>query len=200
MGAERRRETPATRAAVLQTHLCDRARTITLPHDPKELLKDLRNYLIAAADDGRLAMKPSEVWPRLKVSDSPVGHPPEYLGIYGGEKDLKRTATKPHFVRRDGAWFVFTITVRACRDKPLELIAYDFELCFPGAAVRDGGLPRFVRFDLNQPGHENESRGLRSHLHPGHDDLSVPAPLMTPLEVLDVFVTTLLIPAHPRRA
>jgi hypothetical protein len=45
----------------------------------------------------------------------------------------------------------------------------------------------FLRFDLNLPEHENQQRELRCHLHPGSDDVLVPAPMMSPLEVLDLF-------------
>ncbi|MFS8069055.1 MAG: hypothetical protein ACMG6S_22070, partial [Byssovorax sp.] len=41
---------------------------------------------------------------------------------------------------------------------------------------------------LNLPGHGNEKRDLRCHLHPGSDDLLVPAPLLTPSELLTLFI------------
>jgi hypothetical protein len=36
--------------------------------------------------------------------------------------------------------------------------------------------------------HRNETRELRSHLHPGSDDILAPAPLMSPLEILGLFI------------
>ena len=66
------------------------------------------------------------------------------------------------------------------------LWAYDFELVFP-----EGHEPAFVRFDLNEPGHPNEDREIRSHMHPGNDDLLVPAPVMGPRELIDVLVRRL---------
>lgn len=65
----------------------------------------------------------------------------------------------------------------------LELIAYDFEIRFPPGT----GAP-FLRFDLNLPAHRNEDRELRSHLHPGSNDILVPAPMMSPTELLTLFV------------
>lgn len=59
-------------------------------------------------------------------------------------------------------------------------------------------MPKFVRFDLNMPGHHNEAPGLRCHLHPGHDDLQVPAPFMKPLEIVDLCVYGLTWPAKLR--
>lgn len=188
------------RAEVLQAHLCEREAKLSLPEDYRELVRQMRKHLVDACDEGHLAMKHSDIYGRLKVFDSPLGEPPVYQGIYGGEKDLKRTGHKPHFLRRDGGWLVFTITVKHRRGRPLELIAYDFEVCFPPHAVTSGGFPRFVRFDLNQPAHGNEDRGLRSHLHPGHDDLIVPGPLMTPLELLDLCAVGLPVLEHPRKA
>ena len=99
--------------------------------------------------------------------------------IVGGEKNQSRDPSLPHLRRDDDAWFDFSIGVRE-GDKQLELLAYDFEIRFsPGM-----GVP-FLRFDLNPPGHSNE---MRCHLHPGSDDILVPAPLMSPLEILELFV------------
>lgn len=42
----------------------------------------------------------------------------------------------------------------------------------------------FVRFDMNQPGHDNEDLGLRSHVHPGHEDLLLPGAVLSPVEAL----------------
>ena len=77
---------------------------------------------------------------------------------------------------------------------PLQLLAYDFELRFPEAQV-----PGWIRIDLNLPGHDNEEDGLRSHLHPGNDDLQAPAPLLSPLELLDLFLHGLRGRGKPRR-
>jgi hypothetical protein len=41
---------------------------------------------------------------------------------------------------------------------------------------------------LNLPGHRNESRDLRSHVHFGSDDHLAPAPLLTPKELLYYFI------------
>lgn len=57
------------------------------------------------------------------------------------------------------------------------------KLPFPPGA----GTP-FLRFDLNLPAHRNEDRELRSHLHPGSNDILVPAPMMSPTEVVTLFV------------
>jgi hypothetical protein len=172
--------TPADRARLLQDHLCEREHTLRLPSEPRMLEREIRNRLVNACDEGILAMKPHEIYAQLKLSDSPLDRRPEYKGIYGGEKDLKRTGKRPCFRRRD---------------------AYDFELCFPERDDREARLPRFVRFDLNQPAHDNESRGLRCHMHPGHDDLIAPAPLMSPLELLDLFLSSeLALPEEPRMA
>ena len=186
---------------VLQAHLCARASSLCMPVEPKLLLREIRDHLVSACDDGLLAMKPHDVFARLKLKGSPLGEQPEYMGIYGGDKDLKRTGQRPRFLRRDGAWFVFTITIRKRDAEALELYAYDFELCFPKRDDLPAPLPRFVRFDLNQPGHDNQTKGLRCHTHPGHDDLMAPAPLMSPIELLDLFLNdALVLPERPRKA
>lgn len=112
--------------------------------------------------------------------------------IFGGEKNQGREKSLPHFERNDGAWFDFSITVREV-GAHLELLSYNFEIRFaPGM-----GSP-FLRFDLNLPDHRNQERELRCHLHPGSDDILVPAPLMSPSEVLWFFIEEARLP--PTRA
>jgi hypothetical protein len=65
----------------------------------------------------------------------------------------------------------------------VELLAYDFEI-----RLAPGMGASFLRFDLNLPGHDNAKRELRCHLHPGSDELLVPAPLMSPSELCKLFV------------
>jgi hypothetical protein len=102
--------------------------------------------------------------------------------IAGGVKDFRRDPGNAYLVRDDGAWLHFTILVREISGS-LEMLGYDFELVFP-----EGQVPPFYRIDLNLPGHENEDRALRSHCHPGSDDLQAPAPVMTPEEILDLLI------------
>jgi hypothetical protein len=91
-------------------------------------------------------------------------------------------------VRDDGAWLHFTITVLKASDT-LAIRAYDFELVFPEDMVLPKGrMPLFYRIDLNTERHPNAARELRSHCHPGHDDLQAPAPVMSPDEILDLLI------------
>jgi len=85
--------------------------------------------------------------------------------ILGGEKNQPRDRGIPHFRRSDEAWFDFSITVRE-RNGQLELLAYNFEIRFPPGM----GVP-FLRLDLNLPGHHNDVRDLRCHLHPGSEHM-----------------------------
>jgi hypothetical protein len=173
------RQPHVRRAIALQSHICQRP--VDLPCTVQELVWRMQSQLTGVCDDGLLRTKKAEIQALLKPGKSRLASGPEYVGIYGGEKDFHRSGKNPRFIRDDGAWFVFTITVRHRAKEPLLLIAYDFEICFPEP------MPRFVRLDLNQPEHPNEEPGLRCHVHPGHDDLRLPAPLMTPIEVLDLF-------------
>jgi hypothetical protein len=68
------------------------------------------------------------------------------------------------------------------------------QICTPTASnwvFPDGHQPSFVRYDLNERGHENDNRWIRCHLHPGNDDLMIPAPVMSPEELLDVLLRRL---------
>lgn len=166
----------------------------SLPDGPNDLFRTVRGYLIQASDNGALRTKPNEVFGLLKLASSPFRER-DQKAILGGEKDLKRRGGLPCFVRHDGATFDFVITVTRRPGEPMVLFAYDFELRFPA-----GLEPRFVRFDLNEAGHENEKDGLRCHMHPGHDDLQVPAPLLHPIELLDLLIYEAVHPERPRAA
>jgi|JI10StandDraft_1071094.scaffolds.fasta_scaffold147161_3 hypothetical protein len=173
----------------LQAHALGRLATLELPKTAKALTTALRVALFNASDARLLTTSPSDITKRLKATD-----PPDDIAkkldsrkgvscIFGGAKNQDRDISLAHFARSDGAWFDFTITVRERGHDALELLAYDFEIRLPQRC----GTP-FVRFDLNLPGHANEERELRCHVHPGSDDVLLPAPLMGPLELLDLFI------------
>src|SRR5207249_273661 len=97
-------------------------------------------------------------------------------------KDFKRERSSARLVRDDDAWIHFTVTVKQ-EKRALVLVAYDFEIVFP-----DGCQPAFFRADLNPPDHPNAAREVRSHVHPGNDEYQWPAPVLTPREVLELFL------------
>jgi hypothetical protein len=162
-----------------------------MPDSAKALHRELRRALIAAHNEGLLRSSPAEIHKLVKLEEPTSA----YCVIAGGEKNFKRDPNRPHLERDDGAWFDFAITVGQTRAMPLELIAYNFEIRFP-----DASAPAFIRFDLNDPTHDNEARGMRSHIHPGSDDLQVPSPLMSPDEVLSILLHDLRIERKPRHA
>jgi hypothetical protein len=167
-------------------------RQLDLPSSAKRLTSALRNQLIAASNARVIVENPGEISKRVTLLSEPPAQILEDLRerklhehafcILGGEKNQQRDREIPHFKRGDDAWFDFSITVRELSGQ-LELLAYNFEIRFPPGM----GVP-FLRLDLNLPGHHNDTRDLRCHLHPGADDLQVPAPLMTPSELLTLFL------------
>lgn len=167
-------------------------RPLELPKSAKELSRNLRATLIRASNAKKITTSPEQIHERVLVLDAP---PPTVLDqlrarelhqgafcVVGGEKNQDRDLQRPHFMRNDGSWFDFSIIVREVGDR-LDLLAYDFEL----RLATGMGAP-FLRFDLNLPEHRNQDRELRCHLHPGSDDILVPAPLMSPIEVLALFI------------
>jgi hypothetical protein len=185
----------------VQTHAL--ARALELPSRAKELHRDLRNALVRASNTGRLLTSPIEIHRLVRLLPEPPPQIAQELQerrlhegafcIVGGEKNQARDRGLAHLARNDGAWFDFSITVRE-RGGQLALLAQDFEMRFPPGM----GAP-FLRFDLNLPAHRNEARELRCHLHPGADDLLVPAPLMSPLELLGLFIDGLRWPEDRKR-
>lgn len=150
----------------------------------EELLRSLRARLKAAYDGGVLVVPQHEIYRCVQLVEPPnlPSNSPSTKAIAGGIKDFQRRRESAQLVRSDGLWFHFTLAVEETRDK-LVLLAYDFEL------VRPGKIPPFVRFDLNPLGHDNDSRFLRSHLHPGNEDVVLPAPILEPLEALELMLS-----------
>jgi hypothetical protein len=162
-----------------------------LPKTPKDLLSETRNCLRLASDLERLRNKPHEFFSFIKGYKGEEASPQllkglsgnlrEYYVIDGGEeKDPEK-----RFVRAsDGATFYFGVTLR-CPDKgePLQLVAYRFQIDLP-----EGSMPKFLRFDLNSASHQDPVVEPRCHLHPGNDDLRTPAPLLHPVEVLQILI------------
>lgn len=172
-------------------------RKLELPPQAQLLCRELRNMLSKAHDASMLRTSHDEIHGLVRLLREPPPVVAEQLRahstaknaycIVGGEKNQDRDHVVAHLKRSDGAWFDFTITVRQ-HPRELELLAYNFEIRFPSAM----GTP-FLRFDYNLPGHENE---LRSHLHAGSEDVYMPAPLMSPAEIITLFIERLRRPAN----
>lgn len=172
-------------------------RKLELPPQAELLWRELRSMLRKAHDAGRLRTSHNEIHGLVRLLREPPPVVAEQLRahstvknaccIVGGEKNQDREHAVAHLKRSDDAWFDFTVTVRQ-HPRELELLAYNFEIRFPSAM----GTP-FLRFDYNLPGHENE---LRSHLHAGSDDVYMPAPKMSPTELITLFTEHLRRPAN----
>lgn len=202
------------RAAATQSWLC--GRPLDLASSPDQLMSKLRVHLLTAKKHKLLKNSRDEITNDLIKKDDPIttkqyerlhlqtdAHPPKQLiSIVGGEKDFKRTKQGLCFEREDGAWFDFALTLYRDEQQKLTLLAYDFEIRFRDPA--DADKLSFIRLDLNPPANRRVD-GMRCHLHSNVDDegLAVPAPLMTPIEILDLFIYGLRLrraARHPRLA
>jgi hypothetical protein len=169
----------------------------------RSLLNEVRGVLIGVTvleDNNRLENSMDDVWSLLKLmapetalggstqrrlSNIPV-RGARYVLLGGGRPkstNFDRDLEVPHFRRIDGAWFEFRLILEElAREVPLTILSYGFEIRFPGKT------PPWVRFDFNLPGHDNVDEGLRAHFHPGTEDWSVPSPVLTPQEALDLML------------
>ncbi|MEZ4405438.1 MAG: hypothetical protein R3A52_02940 [Polyangiales bacterium] len=157
-----------------------------LPSTAKALRSQLRSYLLQCFDADAILDPPDAILKKLRGYASGGAHVITVADSDGQPKNFRRDRALAHFTRADGAWFDFGFTLLERRGAPVEVVAYDAELRF----VRDDDspVPPWVRFDLNPPGHDNDGRALRSHLHPATDDWEVPAPTLSPVELLDLLV------------
>ena len=87
--------------------------------------------------------------------------------------------TDSHFYLESGSRLSFGITLRE-GNRRCSLIAYRFQLNLP-----ESQSPSFYRFDLNEKAHETPLNEPRCHYHPGVEDVRLPCPALTPLDVLD---------------
>jgi len=187
--------------AALQRYTTERP--LELPGSAKDLWRGLRATLIKASNNKKLITSPEDIMGCVSlVNELPpsVLEPLRERGLHGGAfcvvggaKNQDRDPDLPHLRRNDGAWFDFSIVVREV-DRSLVLLAYDFEI----RLTPEMGAP-FLRIDLNLPDHPNDRRELRCHLHPGSDDVLVPAPLMSPGEILALFIEGVRLPVDRRR-
>jgi hypothetical protein len=87
--------------------------------------------------------------------------------------------TESHFNLESGSRLSFGITLSEGNGR-CSLVAYRFQLDLP-----EGRSPAFYRFDLNPKSHDSPLHEPRCHYHPGADEVRLPCPALTPLEVLD---------------
>jgi hypothetical protein len=156
--------------------------TPPLPSTATRLFELFRRALHKAVREEVLINAPYDVSKLLRLTRGGRSGGSDVFAITGGPKEfLRATAPRPgdHFVRDDGGVVHFSLEIQEIHGSPLGLIAYNFEVYFPDRQP----IP-FVRFDLNDRGHSNDDLGLRAHVHPGHDDIQLPSPLMPPLEAL----------------
>jgi hypothetical protein len=173
-------DTPLT-AGLLRLQRRLSAATPALSIGPRDLYKDVYALLLRAIRDQVLRNGMYTVKKLLRLTPDPEGRPSCWV-LTGGPIDFGRTAEPDpdtRFVRTDGGIVHFQMTLLERDARSVEVLAYSFEVYFPS---RDPIA--FVRFDLNFRGHSNDEAGLRSHLHPGNDDLQLPSPVLEPLEAL----------------
>lgn len=170
----------------------------------KDVTKPLRRRLVRAFRDEVLKEDYQHlVHKTTAFVDLPNGGKQEVTVVYGGrEINRDRDPRLPHFRRVDGAWFDFHIHLRRYdgeRDEhrgSLELFGYGYEIRFPPEFGCD---VRWLRFDLNHPGHDNEARGVRSHFHPGDENLQAPSTVLHPEEALELLLSDQLLSIPEKR-
>jgi hypothetical protein len=157
------------RARKLDDDLGSQAVSIMLPSSRK-ILAWVRNYLLTqnARADGR-----NNVYKDLK-SETSGGVVVITLGPL-----FDKGPTDSHFFLKSTSRLSFGITLREANGR-CSLIAYRFHLHLP-----EGSAPSFYRFELNRRPHDTPLFEPRFHLHPGSDDVRLPCPPLSPLDVLD---------------
>ena len=92
---------------------------------------------------------------------------------------IDKGPTDQHFYLESESRLSFGIEVRETQGR-CSLVAYRFHLSLP-----DGISPSFYRFDLNPQAHGSPLFEPRAHYHVAMEDIRLPSPVLTPVEVLD---------------
>ena len=87
--------------------------------------------------------------------------------------------TDSHFYLESGSRLSFFVELREGNGR-CSLVRYRFQLNLP-----ESQSPSFYRFDLNEKAHERPLIEPRCHYHLGVDNVRLPCPVLTPLEVSD---------------
>jgi hypothetical protein len=176
--------------------LADRiASTAPLIHAHKAheyLDRFIRPRLHKAANEDRLAIGAHAISKHVRVVQPSVLDRHAF-DLVGGRRNFKRKPELVDLPTPDGGWIFFAAVLQPT-NQGLEVVGYNIERFF-GQDHR----PAWIRFDYNEAGHENDHRGLRSHFHPGNDDIQLPAPIFAPHELID-FLLGGLGPREGRRA
>jgi len=137
---------------------------------PSQVLTQIRAYLQRRSDTMNVRNNPIQL---LKLYRS-NGFAQIDLG-----PSIDKGPTPDHFRFDSGARLSFGITLRDV-ERGSQVVAFRYHYEF-----RDGQLPRYLRFDLNEEPHSDPLREPRCHLHPGIDDVRIPFSVHNPIEILD---------------
>lgn len=141
---------------------------------------ELRQALYRAAGDGRLKDGVRAVSRSVKMTERENAS--KVFEIVGGRLNRTRAEDLADLRTSDGGWITF-FAVLKWNGETLEILAYNFERFFGSEAQ-----PRFVRFDYDPPDRDDHPPSLRSHIHPGNDDLRFPSPVFAPHELIDLLL------------
>jgi hypothetical protein len=142
-------------------------------------MMQIRKCLITASDEGMLRTPVHSILSLLNVEMRRGPGRDGVATLSGGAALDKEQEGEEFFYRDDDARIRFAITVRF-DGASQELSSYRFHLQFPAETV-----PAYTRFDLNPGPSDDPLLEPRCHVHIGAEDLRVPAPVMSPIEILN---------------
>jgi hypothetical protein len=128
---------------------------VPMPSKYWQLRDELRQMLENAHKHGLLKQAVREIKPLYKCI-APDSHG---VALINGGKRTEVWDAADQFARDDGARFNFSVVARYAEAAAPELIAYHFNLAFPGTHA-----PGFVRFDCNEAHFADANRDLRDPL------------------------------------
>lgn len=156
-----------------------------LPDEFWQLREGIRTVLQLASQEKRLKQGLRELRAPLFSAVEPDDNG---IGMILGGIRAETWHEGGQFERSDGARFNFAIIVHFSKTDGLKLKAYHFNLSF-----YDTPSPAFVRFDLNESEFIAKDRAanispLICHSHPGHGKMTLPSPILSPEEILDIIL------------
>jgi len=157
------------RAQTLDSAIEASLASLSLPSS-KDLMAQLRTYLsrqeaeIHKGNNVHSILRKAESRARVTITLGPT---------------FDEGPTDQHFHLESGARLSFGVNLREANGR-CALVAYRFQLNLPESRTSS-----FYRFDLNREGHPTPLYEPRCHIHPGLEEVRLPFPALTPVEVLD---------------
>ena len=160
-------------APLMDEEIAAQAASLVLP-SPSVVLNEVRGILYKYQETQAKAS--NNVIALIKTASDRNG---SFLIELGPQID--KGPTPGHFHFDSGARLSFGITLNPTDKKHSRVLSYRFHY-----VAANGRNPEFLRLDLNGSTHPTPLQEPRCHIHPGHEHVRIPSPVLVPSHALEI--------------